>query len=687
MPYLNQSACLAASTAMAMVMALSATPVQAQDLTTPLGRIVLGWGTSQVAIDTPQAVTVIDEAELEQQQATTLAEIFDTVPGMQAIGSDRVAGMSFNIRGIGELASADESRIIVQVDGVSSVYEQYRMGSFFSDPELFRQVEILRGPASATLYGSGAIGGVVRFETRDPQDFLSEGSENALRFRLAGESNGEGALASVIYATAPSERFDALVALNYRQSEEYVDGKGTEIEGSAFDASSGLMRGRLRFGDDLEQSLTASYRVWDSQLDDTAYSQTGTQAFGTVDRDIRDQSVSLRYQYDAAAPWLNLDATLSYTDTQVIQSDASSTTPSVLFADSEYAYRTTALDILNSAHISGAGWENTLTYGVQASQQDRIARTSSGDVNFHPEGLDTRLGLYVQSEFAMDNGLTLIPGLRVDFIEQEPSAASIARGARDSSEVAVSPKLAAQYEINGEWSVFGSLARTERAPTLDELFSYSVAGGSPGRPTFDEDPSLQLNVETADTIEAGFTWSRAGLFTANDAFDLRFTAFHSTITDMISRTTGASTPYYSNIGEVAISGYEVEAAYEADRHFARLALSDVYGEDKATGLTPTSIPQRSLSMTLGRRWREQGLQIGWRGLFTDGIEYSATDQYGGYAVHDLFAEWQPQSGPLEGIAVQFGIDNIADRTYRNSLSQDNGRGRSYRVALTRAVQW
>ncbi|MGV6889002.1 TonB-dependent receptor domain-containing protein [Rhodophyticola sp. SM2404] len=677
MPYLNQSACLAASTAMAMVMALSATPVQAQDLTTPLGRIVLGWGTSQVAIDTPQAVTVIDEAELEQQQATTLAEIFDTVPGMQAIGSDRVAGMSFNIRGIGELASADESRIIVQVDGVSSVYEQYRMGSFFSDPELFRQVEILRGPASATLYGSGAIGGVVRFETRDPQDFLSEGSENALRFRLAGESNGEGALASVIYATAPSERFDALVALNYRRSEEYVDGNGTEIEGSAFDASSGLMRGRLRFGDDLEQSLTASYRVWDSQLDDTAYSQTGTQAFGTVDRDIRDQSVSLRYQYDASAPWLNLDATLSYTDTQVEQRNASSTTPSVLFDDSEYAYRTLALDVVNTTTSAGAGWENTLTYGLQASQQDRVAIASSGAVSFHPEGLDTRLGLFVQSEFALDNGLTIIPGLRADFIEQEPSAASIAEGARDRDDVVFSPKIAAQYDINGEWSVFGSLARTERAPTLDELFSYDA----------DEDPSLQLVAETADTIEAGFTWSRGGVFTSNDALDLRFTAFHSDISDMITRSNNASTPYHVNIGAVTTSGYEIEAAYEAEAHFARLALSDVYGEDKATGLTPTSIPQRSLSMTIGRRWREQGLQIGWRGLFTDGIEYSATDQYGGYAVHDLFAEWQPQSGPLEGIAVQFGIDNIADRTYRNSLSQDNGRGRSYRVALTRAVQW
>lgn len=142
---------------------------------TLLDRVVIGAGVEKVAIDTPQAVTVLDQEAIEAEQPMTIGEIFRQVPGVTIVGSDRVAGQSFNIRGIGDLGSADESKIIVSVDGAVKFYEQYRMGSFFSDPELYKRVEVLRGPASSTLYGSGAIGGVVNFTTKDASDLLQDG--------------------------------------------------------------------------------------------------------------------------------------------------------------------------------------------------------------------------------------------------------------------------------------------------------------------------------------------------------------------------------------------------------------------------------------------------------------------------------------------------------------------------------
>src|SRR6185312_14854048 len=49
---------------------------------TLLERLVIGLGGApKVAIDTPQAVTVINQADIDAAQASTTGELFSTVPG------------------------------------------------------------------------------------------------------------------------------------------------------------------------------------------------------------------------------------------------------------------------------------------------------------------------------------------------------------------------------------------------------------------------------------------------------------------------------------------------------------------------------------------------------------------------------------------------------------------------------
>ena len=116
---------------------------------TLLQRLVVGAGQEKVAIDTPQAVSVIEQEDIDAIQPSTIGDVIREIPGVNVTGSDRALGQSFNIRGIGAPEnSGDGGRIIVNVDGVQKFYEQYRLGSFFSDPELFKRVEVLRGPAS-----------------------------------------------------------------------------------------------------------------------------------------------------------------------------------------------------------------------------------------------------------------------------------------------------------------------------------------------------------------------------------------------------------------------------------------------------------------------------------------------------------------------------------------------------------
>lgn len=658
-------------------------------IVTRLQRIVLGSGVDKVAIDTPQAVTVIDQEAIDDEQAMTIGDLFRDVPGVTVIGSDRIGGQSFNIRGIGGLAASDESKIIVTVDGANKFYEQYRVGSFFSDPELYKQVEILRGPASSTLYGSGAIGGVINFTTKDAGDFLAPGETVAVRAKGMYDSNGEGYMVSGIFAGRLAENTEVLLNGNFRRSDDYQTGDGTIIDGSAFDSFSGLTKVTHYFGDANEQSVRLSYQRWQSDADDTQYSQTGTLGFGTIDRDITDQTIVFQYQNPASDnALLDLDMNISYSNTTVEQDDSSfPSTSSQLFEDSTYAYRTLQGKLENTFEHSGNGFENFLTIGTQASYQKRIGDSESGAIGFHPEGTDTKVGFYVQDEFIWNEHLTIIPGARVDFVSLSPD--SSITGASDQNEVAFSPKLAALYKFNDTFSIFGSVAHTERVPTLDEMFSTSGATRTyPGGRT----ASGNLDKEQSNAVEAGFSLSFFDMLQERDGLQIKSTAFYNDLKDLITTNpnTGQSTavPYYVNVDEAEIWGLELEAAYNSKYVFSTLAYSLVRGVDKETGTDLNTIPADTLAMTIGGRVPDHNVEFGWRGLFAAGIDSGATTgPFPGYGVHDVFASWRPQEGHLAGFEVRASVENIFDKDYQNNLAGDPARGRTFKLTMNKQFSW
>lgn len=684
----------------AAVGALAVMPVSAvaQDATpagavTVLDRVVLGAGQPKVATDTPQAVTVIDQDDLDQEQASSINEIFTNVPGVQGAGGDNPLGFAFNIRGIGATeTTASEARIIVNVDGVPKFYEQYRMGSFFSDVELYKQVEVLRGPASSTLYGSGAIGGVVNFTTKDAADFLTGDNTRALRFKGGYDSNGSGWLGSVIYAQKYDERFEVIGNLNYRTMDEYEDGRGNKVKGSDAEAWSGLVKGTYHFGQDLDQSLKFSYQRTQSDMTESPVVRTGggsaiIDVFGYTDRDVTDDTLVLEYANPFAdSDWLDLRVQLSYSKTEVGQSNHVSDSfvscaPGTLavVCDSKYAYETTLAKIENVTEFSFGAWENYLTTGIQFTHQDRIAESSVGGLNFHPEGTDDKIGVYAQAEFNWLDRLTIIPGIRVDFGDRKPG--NDVPGGEDVSDTAVSPKIAALYKFNDSWGVFGSYARTERMPTLDELYSYDAL----------RVPSLDLAKEKADTVEIGVSYNARDVFGQGDNLAFKGTLFHNDIENLITSNqaytpVGGEVPRYLNIANAEIWGGELEGAYSADRWFGRLAWAHVKGVDKDTRETLATVPAEQVSLTLGARLPEQDLEFGWRATYVDSIT-TTSGSFSAYDVHRLFVSWKPEDGALAGFSVDFAIDNVFDEEFRNNLYQDNGRGRSFKLSMTKQFDW
>ena len=122
----------------------------------------------------PATVSVIERQDAFRDVAGNLRDLVRYEPGVTIEGSPTRFGLgNFNIRGL------EGNRVQMTVDGIR-LPESYRVGSFSNASRnalgigLLRQVEIVRGPASA-IHGSDALAGVVAFTTLDPASYLAGG--------------------------------------------------------------------------------------------------------------------------------------------------------------------------------------------------------------------------------------------------------------------------------------------------------------------------------------------------------------------------------------------------------------------------------------------------------------------------------------------------------------------------------
>ena len=703
---------LLGSVALGVLGAGAAHAQQAQNTNTKyvtlLERLVIGSGAPKVAIDTPQAVTVIDQADIDAKQATTIGEVLDDTPGVTMIGSERAFGESFNIRGVGAAeTSGDKSRIIIRVDGAEKFYEQYRMGSFFSDPELYKQIEVLRGPASSTLYGSGAFGGVVNFTTKDAADFIQDGKTGALRLKTTYGTNGNAALVSGILAHRISETFEILATGNFRRSDAAQLANGGTLKSSEFSAWSGLIKGTIHL--DAEQVVRISHQRWSSDAKDQDYAQTGTVTptpqppnFGKVDRAVADQSTVLSYENPASDdPMLDLKVQLSYSDTAVSQRNITSTDAASI-GPADYGYQTVQLNAQNTSELSGDNWINFVTYGVQASHEYRTAALTNGSIiSTHPEGHTTALGIFAQTEHTIDDRFTVTVGARADYANLSPSPA-LTPQLPASNQFAFSPKVAALYKFNENFNVFGSVAHTERLPTLDEMYQYSGAS-RPGNPN--------LKKETANNFELGFATQGFDMVTDGDSAAVKVTGFYNDITDGIRvNNVAANAPYFANVASMRLYGLEIEGSYEAEMVFARLAYTLTRGDYTKTfigsggsattnagntryvGDPVDTLPQDKIVLTVGGRLPDQYFEYGTKiTLAADPIvavvTSPATAKPTGWASVDVFASWKPKDGVFAGTEAQFSVENIFNTDYRENLSMDRSKGRTFKLTLAKQFDY
>ncbi|MFW6299927.1 MAG: TonB-dependent receptor plug domain-containing protein, partial [Oceanicaulis sp.] len=301
---------LAGVSGLALAAALSS-PALAQDAEPEdggefIGTITLGESKREVQTDTATPVTRIDQEEIDDRQASTIAELIDSVPGVTLVNGSTPSGSGINIRGFGANSTfGTDQKVAILIDGATSGSEElYRIGTqLFTDPYLYRSVEVQRGTVGSFEYGSGIVGGVVRLETIDASDLT--GGEPGFKWAqtLGAYTNQDGFTSSSTLAWQPSENLEFLANFSYREQSNQEDGNGDEIGNSAFELPSFLLKGRYEFGETGAHALEASYTETDVAERDVPYDSfiTGTDIFGNVDRDIVSQAAALTYTFNPFA--------------------------------------------------------------------------------------------------------------------------------------------------------------------------------------------------------------------------------------------------------------------------------------------------------------------------------------------------------------------------------------------------
>jgi len=177
--------------ALAVASAMTGTQVNAQEAQIE-EIIVTATRRAQSILEVPYNISAITGDALESQQITDAADLMRNVTGVGVVDRGyRNAGVinGIMIRGVNTDGSALGDYALSAVPTVSTYVNDTPLYANFVLKDLAR-VEVLRGP-QGTLYGSGSLGGTVRYVTRAPKLGEFEASLSATASQVEG-SGGTG---------------------------------------------------------------------------------------------------------------------------------------------------------------------------------------------------------------------------------------------------------------------------------------------------------------------------------------------------------------------------------------------------------------------------------------------------------------------------------------------------------------
>lgn len=657
--------------------------------------------TEGAAIDALAGTSVVTAEQINRLQPSRLSDVLRDVPGVTTQENQNDPAQAINIRGL-----QDFGRVNVLIDGARQDFQtsgHSANGVFYLDPELVGGIDITRGP-TATIYGSGAIGGVVAFRTRSIDDILAPDERAGVAQKQGFGTNGQRFLNSTAMGARIGTAADVFGQFVFRNNGAYRDGLGTLIRDTGNELTSGLAKFNLRPADGHEISGTALLQRFD--FTNAGTSNTGARFANAVQAD----TYTLGYRFARPdVPLVDFSIRGYYTTTHndlTFLQDSPSGVYGTLGARAgnriTYDLETAGFDVHNTARFDTWALSHALTVGGDLVS-NRVQTTDNAGgfgAAFTPSGERSLGGAFVQDEIRYSSWLRVIGALRYDHYD-------LSGGGFRSSGDRLSPKITVGVSPLPGFELYGTYAEGYRAPSITETL---VQGIHPF-PAFGIRPNPNLRPETAHNIEGGVNLKYNDVLLPGDVFRAKLNVFHNTVDDFIGIQSVGPTYFvpalagipasicaripgrfpcvipvrdfqYLNIAQAELQGVELEGAYDWGGGFVTLAATHTDGRDRATGETLITVPPNRLSTTLGLRFLDGNLTVASRLTFVEartdlpaGTTILATKAYG---LVDFFASYIVN----DRVRADFVLQNAFDKRYTQYLNALPNPGLTAKAAIS-----
>lgn len=577
---------------------------------------------------TPETNSVNAE-QIEKLQANDLEDLFSQSPEVTIGGGVDIAQKLY-VRGV------EDQLLNITIDGAQQATRLYHHnGRITIEPELLKRVEVNAGAGNA-LSGPGALGGSVKFVTKDPEDMLKPGQQFGGLLKGTFSSNTDSFKTNTSLFGRLTDDWSAMVSYTQNKPDEYEDGDGNEQAGTSFDQDYLFAKVVGHLTD--SQTIRLSYEKRKDEGERTARPQWIVSSFNQLfPMESERETVTLNYELNPVEnQYVDLNLTVFNTDSD-------------LFNDGRFgpyygSGESRGFDLRNTSNIG----MHKVTYGLDYRHDE----TTAGDPT-DKEAAEEKSkvkGVYIQDDIQLTDALLLSAGLRYDDYELEDN------NDVDFDETEVSHNIGINYHFTDYFSAFVSYAEAFKGPLAQDAFKLDG---------WSKDPNLKP--EDADNTEFGVAYESPTLFSSAKVYQ-------SNINDLIGDPLfGARV--YENVGDLESDGYILRVGNRWDNLMASLSFH--HNDAEVDGEDANAYEHGGIANTIGDTWiaqfdyeLNQQWAFGWNARFVkgeDNIETSVGDiDKAGYGVHDFYAQWLPST--TDDVRITLTVRNVFDKNYLDHAS-------------------